>query len=239
MSRKKEKKEKKQLPNVLIPIKCSDKEGWTESWDSKRNWLNIPHPFRLVATRPPSSGKSTAIKNIIVRAKPPFKEIIVVHLDPEGSDEWNDVNPIMAQKIPEPTSFDRKKKRLLIFEDLNLSEMSKTDKAKLNRLFGYASSHCNLSIAITSQNAFDCPAPIRRMANCWVIFKQPDLNPLITLASRTGLKSKHMLYIMSRMLNQPHDSLWIDLQRNSPAPYRLNGYDKITLDELDHAIKNL
>lgn len=36
MSRKKEKKEKKQLPDVLIPIKCSDKEGWTERWDSKR-----------------------------------------------------------------------------------------------------------------------------------------------------------------------------------------------------------
>ena len=81
----------------------------------------------------------------------------------------------------------------------------------------------NLSIAITSQNAFDCPAPIRRMANCWVIFKQPDLISLITLASRTGLKSKHMLYIMSRLLNQPHDSLWIDLIRFSPAPYRLNG----------------
>ena len=239
MSKKKEKKEKKQLPNVLIPIKCSDKEGWTESWDSKRNLLNIPHPFRLVATGPPSSGKSTAIKNIIVRAKPPFKEIIVVHLDPEGSDEWNDVNPVMKKEIPEPTSFDRKKKRLLIFEDLNLSEMSKIDKAKLNRLFGYASSHCNLSIAITCQNSFDCPAPIRRMCNLFVIFKQPDLNSLITLASRTGLKSKHMLYIMSRLLNQPHDSLWIDLQRNSPAPYRLNGYDKITLDELDHAIKNL
>lgn len=145
----------------------------------------------------------------------------------------------MIKEIPEPTSFDRKKKRLLILEDLNLADLSKSDKNKLNRLFGYTSSHCNLSIAITCQNAYDLSPSIRRMCSLFVIFKQPDLNSLIILASRTGLKSKHMLYIMSRLLNQCHDSLWIDTSRNSPAPYRINGYDKITLEQLDEVIKSL
>lgn len=223
---------------MLLPIPCSDKTGWTESWDAKRNLLNIPHPWRGVSTGPPSSGKSTSIKNIIVRAKPRFQEIIVVHLD-DNSTEWEDCNVKMVKEIPEPTSFSRKTKKLLIIEDLNLSEMNKKDKAKLNRLFGYSSSHCNLSIAITCQNAFDCPAFIRRMANLFVIFKQIDINALITLASRTGLKNKHMLYIMSRLLPNSHDSLWIDCQNNSPARYRINGYNPITLEQLDEAIKNL
>ena len=234
------KKKKKKLPDRILPIPCSDKEGWTETWlkPSNRNLLNIPHPWRGVFTGPPSSGKSTAIKNIIVRSKPKFAEIIVCHLDDKSS-EWEDCNPTMIKELPEPTSFDRKKKKLLILEDLNLADMSKTDKAKLNRLFGYASSHCNLSIAITCQNSFDLSPSIRRMANLYIVFKQPDLNSLITLASRTGLKSKHMLYIMSRLLKQPHDSLWIDLGKNSPSPYRINGYDSITLPELDTAIKEL
>lgn len=233
----KEKKSKKSLPDTLLPIPCTDKEGWSESWDKKRNWLNIPHPWRGVFTGPPSSGKSTAIKNIIVRAKPKFKEIIVCHLD-ENSTEWKDCGAKMVKVLPEPTSFDRTQKRLLILEDLNLSDMSKADKNKLNRLMGYASS-CNLSIAITCQNAYDLSPSVRRMANLYVIFKQPDLNSLIMLASRTGLKSKHMLYIMTRLLKQPHSSLWIDTQRNSPANYRIDGYTGITLEQLDRLIKEL
>jgi hypothetical protein len=236
---KKTKSSKKELPNKLIPIICTDKEGWTESWTAGRNLLNIPHPFRLCAFGPPSSGKSTAIKNIIVRAKPEFKEIIVVHLDPEGSKEWDDCDAKIIAVIPEPTSFDRTKKKLLILEDLNLSDMSKIDKNKLNRLMGYSSSHSNLSICITAQNSFDLSPSIRRMANLYIIFKQPDLNSLITLASRTGLAKKHMLFIMSRLLTQPHDSLWVDLQKASLSPYRINGYDSITLNQLDTAIKEL
>jgi hypothetical protein len=235
---KKTKSSKKELPDKLIPIICSDKEGWTESWDKKRNLLNIVHPFRLGAFGPPSSGKSTAIKNIIVRAKPKFQEIIVCHLD-ENSTEWKDCDAKMIKEIPEPTSFDRTKKKLLILEDLNLSDMSKIDKNKLNRLMGYASSHCNLSICITAQNSFDLSASIRRMCSLFVIFKQPDLNSLITLSSRTGLKSSHMLFIMSRLLNECHDSLWIDLSLSSPARYRINGFDKITLEDLDTLVKEL
>ena len=80
-------------------------------------------------------------------------------------------------------------------------------------------------------------ASLRRMCSLFVIFKQPDVNALITLASRTGLKSQHMLHIMSRLLKGQHDSLWIDLKTNSPAPYRINGFQKITLQELDNEIK--
>ena len=230
---------KKELPNRLIPISCIDKEGWSEQWTSSRNILNIPHPFRLVAIGPPSSGKSTAIKNIIVRAKPKFREIIVCHLDPEGSQEWVDCDAKMISELPEPTSFDRKKKRLLILEDLNLKEMGKENKARLNRLMGYTSSHCNLSIAITCQNAFDLSPSIRRMANLYVIFKQIDISSLVTLASRLGLKKEHMLLIMSRLLPNCHDSLWIDVSRGSPAPYRINGFNPVTLRELDAAVKSI
>ena len=65
------------------------------------------------------------------------------------------------------------------------------------------------------------------------------MNSLITLASRTGIKAKHVVVIMSQLLVNPHDSLTIDLQRNSPATYRITGYQKITLQELDKMVKEL
>lgn len=227
------------LPDKIIPIPCSDKEGWTEKWSPGRNLLNIPHSFAGLFVGSPSSGKSTMIKNIILRCKPKFKEILVYHFDPEGSSEWEDIDAITMTDFPDPLQFDRDKKRILILEDLNIKNLSNDNRAKLNRLFGYTRSHCNLSICITTQSPFDIDPNLRRMCNLIVLWKSPDMNSLKTLASRTGLKAKHIEFIMLYLLKQPHDSLMIDLQRDSPAPYRVNGYTPITLEQLDEACKML
>jgi len=83
------KKSKKiDLPDSIIPIECADKEGWSEKWSSGRNWLNFPHPTRGVFCGLPSSGKSTYIKNIIIRTTPHYEEIIVSGFDNDNSKEW-------------------------------------------------------------------------------------------------------------------------------------------------------
>ena len=66
------------LPNKIIPLPNPDKE-FHEAWDKGRNLLNIPHPFRAVFLGPPGSGKSTAVKNILMRADPCFENIIIIH----------------------------------------------------------------------------------------------------------------------------------------------------------------
>ena len=234
------KKSKADLPDSIIPIECKDKENWTEKWTSERNILNFPHPWRGIFIGLPSSGKSTYIKNIIIRSKPHFQEIIVSGFDNDNSKEWDDgITVKFISGIPDPKGFDRNKKRLLIIEDLDVSLLKPVDKSNLNRLFGYTSSHCNLSIALTAQNPFDVKPSIRRMANLFVLFKNHDMNSLILLASRTGLKAKHMVVLMSQILINPHDSLTIDLQRGSPSQYRINGFDKITIKELDDMVKEL
>lgn len=225
------------LPDKIIPVPCSDKEGWSECWKKGRNLLNIPHSFAGIFIGPPSSGKSTLIKNIAIRCKPKFKEILVYHFDPDGSSEWSDLDAEMLTEFPDPKGFSRDKKRLLILEDCNLKGMGNDQRAKLNRLFGYTRSHCNLSICLTAQNPYDIDPPIRRMCNLIVLWKNHDLSSLKSLASRTGLKAKHIEFIMIYLLKQPHSSLMIDLQRDSPAPYRIDGYTPITLQQLDEAVK--
>lgn len=229
----------KDLPNTIIPIPCSDKEKWQECWNKPvgRNLLNIPHSWRGLFIGPPSSGKSTLIKNVILRAKPRFQEILVYHFDPENSTEWDDVEAKMITVFPDPKGFDGKKKILLVFEDCNLKNMNNENRAKLNRIFGYTSSHCNLSVAITAQNPYDVEPSIRRMANLIVLWKNHDIQALKSLASRTGLKASHIEFIMIYLLKQPHSSLMIDLQRDSPAPYRIDGYTSVSLEQLDEGVK--
>ena len=101
------------LPDKIIPIPCSDKEGWSECWDTpkRRNLLNIPHSWSGFFIGPPSSGKSTMIKNLILRAKPRFREVLVYHFDPDSSSEWDDVDAKYLTEFPDPKSFDRNKKR--------------------------------------------------------------------------------------------------------------------------------
>jgi hypothetical protein len=229
------------LPSRIIPIPCSDKVKWQESWDKPvgRNLLNIPQSWRGIFIGPPSAGKSTMIKNIILRTKPRFQEVLVYHFDPDNSTEWDDVDAKMLTEFPDPKGFDGSKKKLLIFEDCNLKSMGNEYRAKLNRIFGYTSSHCNLSVAITAQNPYDIDCSIRRMTNLIVLWKSHDIASLKSLASRTGLKGSHIEFIMIYLLKQPHSSLMIDLQRNSPAPYRIDGFTPITLEQLDDGVKLL
>ena len=64
------------LPKKILPIDNPDKE-FHEAWDDKRDMLNIPHPFRSVLLGPPNVGKTTVVKNLIIRQDPPFEEIFV------------------------------------------------------------------------------------------------------------------------------------------------------------------
>ena len=212
------------LPKCIIPIPCADKEGWTEKWNDKRDLLNFPHSWRAIFCGLPSCGKSTTIKNIILRADPPFERITVVHYSAQDTTEWDDCNAEILDAIPDPADIEAKGKKLLILEDLELACMSKDDLRKLNRLYGYVSSHKNMSICLTAQNAFDVPTCARRMSNLFVLWKMPDLNAMSQLASRTGMSSKDFLNIFQNHILDDHSNLWIDMTKDSPAKMRINGY---------------
>ena len=234
MSEKKKKiavEKRVKLPKKIIPIPCADKETWTEKWYPNRNLLNFPHSWRGVFCGPPSCGKTNLIKNIILRAQPPFEEVIVCHYSSEDTKEWDDVDCEIIKEIPSPHDFSIDNKKLLILEDIDLSSLKKTDLGNLNRLYGYASSHKNLSIALTCQNAFDCPPCARRVSTIFVLFKSADLNALAMLASRTGLKSRDLLDIFKKYILDNHNNLIVDLTVNSPARLRIDGYKVLELTD--------
>ena len=173
------------LPTRIIPIPNLDK-GFHEKWTPDRDLMNFPHPFRAVLAARPNSGKTCVILNIILRVAQsprPFRKIIVVHCDPESTKEYDRVKATLLADIPKPSEFAGDCKTLVILEDLDFLAMKKVQKGRLDRLFGYCSTHKNVSVIATSQNTFSVPPNVRRCANLFVLWSSHDLDALSTTGS--------------------------------------------------------
>ena len=225
---KKKKQIKIKLPKELIFMPNADK-GFHEKWYKGRDLLNIPHPARVVLMGPPHMGKTNVMKNLILRADPPFEEIVLIHCDIEYTKEYDDLgeNVTKLKEIPKPEEWEGLVKTLVVLDDLEFKGMGKQQKRNLDRLVGYCSTHKNLSVYIASQDAFALPTIVRRCANLWIMWRMLDLDSLATCARKTGLKSSNLNNIFDHLMMDPRDSLWIDHTFNSPAKMRRNGYTRI------------
>lgn len=234
------KNKKKELPNKIIPIHNSDKT-WHESWTEGRNMLNIPHPFRAVLLGKPNSGKSTIVKNLLIRADPPFEDVYVIHCDSKNTKEYIDCgNRVhMLQEIPKPEEWEGKVKTLVVLDDLEFKQMSKDQKRNLDRLVGYCSTHKNISVCVCSQDAFSVPTIVRRCANLFILWAMSDLDSMSRMARKTGLKSHNLYTLFNKILNKPKDSLWVDMSDGSPYPLRKNGFQIITKIDNENQTKKI
>ena len=222
------KKRKRNLPSQVIPITNVDK-GWHESWTPGRDLLNIPHPFRAVIMGPPNSGKTTVVKNILMRADPPFARMVIIYPDGGGfTDEYEDCGGSdtveMLDYIPPPSEWDGQKKTLCVVDDFELKGLSKEQRSNLDRLVGHVSTHRNVSVCVCNQDPYNAPPIVRRCANLYVLWKQRDMISLRTFARRLGLDLDRLFedHCPGRF-----DSVWVDLTVDTPAPLRINGYTKL------------
>jgi hypothetical protein len=217
----------RKLEKRIYKLPNADKKNH-EVWYPGRDLLNIPAPYRIGLMAPPNRGKSTLIKNILLRADPLFNNIILIHPDQE-SDEYSDVRATVMNTIPAPEDWKYEGKTLCIVDDIELKLLDKTQKSNLDRLFGYVSTHKNVSCMITSQDGYNIPPSVRRNLNVYVIWKTPDIQAVSGLIRKAGLTSEHTKKIFKRFKSN-YDSFMIDLTNKSPAHYRINGYEIINED---------
>jgi hypothetical protein len=215
------------LPSQLLAIRNADKKCH-ETWDTAGDLLNFPHPFRGVLLGPPNCGKTTTVKNILMRQEPPFKRFYVIHCDGEYTAEYNDVEGKLLKDFPEPNQWPGKEKTLVVVDDVELKTLKQKQRMCLDRLFGYVSTHKNISVLLCSQDPFNVPAIVRRCSNIWVLWPGRDVDSVQTCARKCGedLREKFKLCKTSK------DSVWIDLTDNSPLKVRLNGYVPLTTQEV-------
>lgn len=213
-------------------MKNPDK-AFHESWYEGRDLLDIPHPFRMVLSSKPNGGKTTVIKNIILRVaqgKKPFEKIIVVHCDTGDTKEYDDLDVDLMDGIPAPSEFDPDFKTLVILEDLDYTNLSKTELGYLDRLFGYVSTHKNISVMVTGQNPFQIPINARRCSNIFALWNNHDMDMIKALARKTGVQPQKFTSMMEKKCKGDHDSVWIDFTTGTPAPFRKNGFETFLLE---------
>ena len=228
---RKKKRNKGKLPNKIIPLENADKL-WHEKWTPRRNMLNLVHPWRGVFIARPNLGKSTTVKNILIRAKPAFEKVIVIHADFENTKEYECIGTEedgvhLIGHIPSPDEYDENIKTLVIIDDIELKSLSKEQFKCLSRLVGYVSTHKNCSVAICQQDCFSIPPIVRRCANLWVLWRSTDMDSFASIARKAGLQRSELLTIFDNLMTNDRDSLWIDLTSKTPYPLRKNGFEII------------
>lgn len=225
--RKRRRLRKRKLPKKIIALENKDKK-FHEKWYPGRDLLDIPHPFRMLLASKPNCGKTTVIINVIMRAaqgKKPFQRIVVIHCDPEDTKEYEDLDCEMLEKIPDPKEFLSDMKTLVILEDLNYMSMDKVQLGCLERLFGYVSTHKNISCMATGQDIFRIIPTVRRCTNIFVIWKSHDTLMIKALANKLNINPDKFAACLEEKCKTLHDSVWIDFTDDTPAPHRKNGYE--------------
>lgn len=226
-----------QGPSSIIQIDNPDKE-FHESWkpeivdgvEMKRHPMNVPHPFRCVLMGPPGVGKTTIILNLIMRQDPIFKRVYVIHVDGEYSKEYDALGKYhKLTTVPDPDWWPGDVKSLVILDDLEYKTMPKEQKRNVDRLFGYVSTHKHISVALTSQDAFNVLPIVRRCSDLWIIWKTKDLDSVASIARKAGLFPEQLKAIFSKF--ELRDSLWIDTTPETPYPLRKNG--DVLINEAD------
>lgn len=215
-------KKRAELPMEILAFPNTDKD-FHEQWHPERDLLSFPHPFRAVLLGPPNSGKSTIVKNLLLRGDPDFAKMYVIHADADGTSEYDDCKAVLLPEIPEPQDWPNdKEKKLVVVDDIDVKRLGKQQMSALDRLFGYVSTHKNISCILCSQDVFNIPAGVRRCANLWVLWKSPDTHAVSMCASRCGKLDFDNLF--NKNCLNPHDSVWVDMTDNTPLKLRTNGY---------------
>ena len=213
----------KKFPHCIIPIKNLDKT-WHEPVDME-DLGNLAHPCRVILCGNPNSGKSLTILQLLLHKHKPYEKIYLIHND-TNTKEYNSIDCEILGELPDIEDIDTDKRNLIIIEDLEYKTMSREQRALLDRYFGCYSTHCNVSLYLTAQDAISIPATIRRMASHVFIWKSNDINHMAILSSRFGLTPKDLSYIFKNLLTSPHDSLLIDSTRPT-CRYRKNIFEII------------
>ena len=116
----------------------------------------MPHPNRICFCANPNSGKTLAIKNVLLRSVPVYERIVIYHADPT-SEEYSDIDAEYVTEIPGVDFWDRTKKILFILEDINFRRLKADQKQLVDRYYGSCSTHHSISVWSTFQRAFSCP----------------------------------------------------------------------------------
>jgi hypothetical protein len=123
-----------------------------------------------------------------------------------------------ANDVPDPSSLDREKKNLMIFDDLQLEKQSKCETYYIR------GRHSNVDCFYLAQNYFKIPRQtIRENANFICLFSQDlkNVNHIYDDHASTDMSIEEFRKLCTEAWNRPHGFLTIDLtSKKNEGKYR-------------------
>lgn len=230
-------RKKKRLPmppKKIVPLKNKDKIG-AESWNPERarDIGNFPSPSRILLLGPCGVGKSNLIKQLIIHQRPRFKEVYLIHEDAGFTREYKDLECTAELADVPPLEFWEHDgphiKRAVIVDDLELTAAHKERRKNLAILFRYASTHKGLTIYFAHQSFFDVDPLVKKMSNCYILWRPRARTELSLIEDRVGMPKGSLKEIFRTVATGHYDSICIDLTKDSPAQLRLNIWQPIEM----------
>lgn len=229
----------------LYALPNADK-AWHEKWTDKRgygtdklNLMDLVHPYRALLIARPNCGKTTMMKNLLIHQRPKFERLVIIHHDGQDTREYDDIGKKeMIDYIPDKTFFNPDEKTFVIIDDIDTKRLSKEARSHLFKLFSYVSTHKNVSVCLATQEPFNIPPEIRRVANVFILWKPSDYDCCASFSKKVGLEAEDLKYIFKHICTGPKDSFCIDLTDNSPAPFRKNMFEPLDLITKDKYEEN-
>ena len=184
----------------------------------------LPHPFTCIVSSPTGSGKSVSMLKLIEHARkiisPPPERILFCYGEYQQIfDNFPGVE--FHDGLSEVSSFDGKKRTLLVMDDL----MTSTDNRVVD-IFTKNSHHRNLSVVYLTQDIFYQNKQTRTLSlnsHYIVLFKNArDATQVSNLAHQMYPgKSAFMIEAFKNAMSAPYGYLLIDLKQETDDKLRL------------------
>jgi hypothetical protein len=212
--------------------------------EKKKCSLMPNHPFRMLMCGGSGSGKTNVLINMITRFLD-FDKIYIYtkHIDQdkykwlknffqtiEDDQDLQDIADLpiatfgshIKDMIP-LDKLDKKKKNLIIFDDMLLEK----DQKPMIELY-IRGRHMNATIIYLSQSYFTTPKEIRINCSCFIIFEIPSQRQLsMILSDHCGeLDKDQFKEIFKAAVSEPYSFFFVDTAGKKELKYR-SGFDKI------------
>lgn len=218
-------------PKSFVVLKNVDKK-FHESYKKRDSPIRFPHPFRLACLGGVNSGKTMCVKNIILAhagRNPKFCEVLIINPNTQ-THEWDDMDvTCIRTTIPAMSELDHDVKRLIVLDDYDFTNISRSEMTKLSELVRYGSTHCNCSVIISHQSWFRVPKIVKDCCNVFVIWRPKDVDELSTIGRRVGLNKKDIHQIFKDHMPEWRDSLLINHCVGAPYVYGKNLFHPLNL----------
>jgi hypothetical protein len=232
------KKKLPSLPKRVMVIPNPDKSQ-NEKWTPERKMDNFPTPNRFILCGRPGCGKTLVLMNILMRQRPMYEVLILVHPDGEISQEWKDFEPTIVMSEPPPPSFFESlvkedgtfPKTAVVCDDLEIFKTRKDIISNITTLMRYYSTHRFVSTYLTYQSFFDIENIFRKLASVFLIWRPMVVGELNAIEKRCGLEDRQLRYLFDKYCHEPTDFITIDQSQGSPAPLRFGLFQKITMEK--------